>query len=326
MADGSVVDDVQARVGLVLVVGGAPSGGARPRVWSSVDDGATFSAEGIPGVTRTPARLAAWGAKWLTVGGGEAPCPHPTALDTWVRDAGGTWAEAPFDQMMCVGSAANLATVTGTAVLSGSGTGDSPIVWSSSDGLHWADHSARFAGLLPGPVVADATEFTLFGTGAAGPWVSTSRDGVTWAPPGRLTDLGAGASVMDAVVVDGRAAAIVSDTRGGVGIVTRDTAGAWHTTVARGLSAATLARVESVEGGLVALGGDTKGPAMWVSKEGLSWRPIDVPAEATAAGVTSTLTGVATAEGRAYLGGRLESATGSGLGVLWSGPAALLAP
>jgi hypothetical protein len=166
----------------------------------------------------------------------------------------------------------------------------------------------------------------LFGTGDAGPWVAVSRDGIIWEPPRRLPDLASGDTVVDVIETSGQVAAIVNDPRGGVGILARDAGGAWHTKLANGLAADTLARVEATDGGLVALGADPRGPAAWASSDGAMWRPIELPAEATAGGPSANLISVAVVSGRAYLTGQLEDAAGRTVGALWTGPASLLAP
>jgi hypothetical protein len=66
---------------------------------------------------------------------------------------------------------------------------------------------------------------------------------------------------------------------------------------------------------------------MWASADGASWHPLALPAEATASGSSATLTGVAVADGHAYLVGQVKAPTGAGaIGALWTGPASLLAP
>jgi hypothetical protein len=97
-----------------------------------------------------------------------------------------------------------------------------------------------------------------------------------------------------------------------------------------GLTRETLSRIVAVGDGLVALGGGDAGPLAWVSADGVAWRPLDLPAEATEGGTNAALNGAAIVDGRAYLVGQRArgdgGTSGGATGSLWSGPAELLQP
>ena len=83
----------------------------------------------------------------------------------------------------------------------------------------------------------------------------------------------------------------------------------------------------TIENWLVALGGDEKGALAWISPDGVTWRPLDLPPEAVASGPNASLTGAAVADGRAYLTGQILAPAGDRtIGALWTGPGPLLHP
>ena len=289
------------------------------RAWSSGDGGATWVAEPLPPDMRAPLRVVAWGDRFLAAGAGEFDCPHPFALQTWVRTAGGTWNAAPADQKFCVGGSGELAVHGQIAVMAGTGSGDVPFVWSSRDGLHWIDRSGAIQrDTTPAAVIADSSGFAVFGASPAGPWDVHSVDGSAWQGerlPGNAT-----VYPMDAFLRDSQPAVIV-ESGSSVGVIARDSAGAWQTQPANGLDASLLARVVAVKGRLVALGGGSAGPRIWASADGTSWRAVELP---SGLATTTSLTSAIVANDRAVLSGQ-TTINGKAVGAIWIGPASLLA-
>ncbi len=325
------IADVAALPGLVVANGASGQAGEVGVAWVSADHGATWTSEPEPAAARAAARLVPWGDKVLAVGTGDGAgnCAHPSAIQVAVRAATGGWTAAPFDQLVCAGGTALAATSGAHAAIVGAGTGDVPYAWSSLDGLHWTDRSAVFADRYPQGIAVDAAGFVAFGNDLATQalWVSRSADGASWENPTPLPGLATTSIVGNPVVMEGIVAVFVADRAGAVGIVQPDSAGAWQSRAVTGLDSATLTGIEAVEGGLVAHGGDAAGPKAWVSADGVTWRPLALPPEAIASGAGANLTGVAVADGRAYLVGQIVAPAGDrGIGALWTGPASLLAP
>jgi hypothetical protein len=322
------VDDVLARAGSVTAAGAAGAARKVGIAWTSLDRGATWTAESMPGATRSVIRLAPWGDRLLAVGEGDAGCPHPSVVDIWVRSPGGDWAAAPFDPLFCAGGTAEVAATGSHAVLVGTGSGDVPYAWSSDDGLHWTDRSEVFAGRAPQGVAVEGPGFLAVGSGfSVPPWESRSQDGTSWSAPHSIAGLGDVSVIGDPVEFDGTAAIFATDGAGAVGIIRADGHGGWTSQPCDGLHGDTVGRIESVSDGLVALGGDDRGPAMWASSDGTTWHPLGLPAEAVASGGQATLTGVSIADGRAYLVGQIVAASGGpAIGALWTGGASLLVP
>jgi hypothetical protein len=314
----ATVLDVAAGSARIVAVGGAVTTGSA-KAWSSADGGRTWVAESLPPDSRTPIRVVAWGDRFLVVGAGEFNCPHPFALQTWLGSAGGSWTPAPADPMFCVGGSAEVAVHDGTAVMVGIGSGDVPFAWSSTDGLHWTDRGAIRPDTLPNVVMADASGFTVFGSSPSAPWVARSSDGATWqseALPGTGS-----VSVLAAFTRNGAPAAIVS-SGSGIGVISRDSAGAWQAEAGEGLDPGLVGRIVAVDGGLVAVGGGETGPALWASKDGTTWRPAMLP---SGSGAGTAFTSATIIGGGAVLTGQM-TVDGQARGVIWSGPASLLAP
>ena len=322
------IADVIARSGLVTAAGsGTP--GTPATAWTSLDDGATWTAERLPGTAGSPDRLMSWGQRTLAVGVGDGDCPHPSMVEVWVRSVAGRWTGAPADPMFCAGGTASVATSGSVAAIVGAGTGDVPYEWSSTDGLHWTDGSGVLGGLLPAGIAADGSGLLAVGSGVApaAAWFSDSKDGRTWDGPHPIAGT-VGLSIMgDPVESRGQPAVFARDAAGSVQILRQDGEGGWRSEPCDGLHADSVSRFVAVGGSLVALGGDRDGPAISVSTDGATWHPLALPAEATANGSSATLTGVAVADGHAYLVGQVKAPTGAGaIGALWTGPASLLAP
>jgi hypothetical protein len=326
---GAIADVVALPSSVVAVAGGAAG---KPGIaWSSSDGGATWTSEPLPGTASTVGRSIAWGDRVLTLGEGDGDCAHPSVTKIWIRDAAGGWKAAPFDPLLCAGGIAQAAAAGGHAVILGTGAGDVAFAWSSDDGLKWTDHSTTFNGRLPQGVAADGSGFVAFGVGPfPGPaWSARSADGSTWAEPVPLPGLADSAVIGSPVVLGGEIAVFVGDPSGAIGVLKPDGNGGWRSEQTHGLTRETLGRIVAVGDGLVALGGDAAGPAAWISADGVSWRPLALPAEATDSGADAALNGAAIVDGRAYLVGQVagEGGTAGGaVGALWSGPAALLQP
>ena len=314
----SSIADLAASPGRIVAVGGlGPIGSAG--AWSS-RDGVAWVADPLPADQRTPSRVVAWGDRFLAAGAGSFNCAHPVAVQTWVRSASGTWAPAPADQKDCVGGMGQLAVHGQTAVFAGLGSGDVPFVWSSADGLHWTDRTGAIQpDTAPNAVLGDASGFTIFGSSRAGPWVARSVDGSVWQSerlPGNASVV-----IVAAVHRNGQAAAI-AESGSTVGVIAQDAGGAWQPLAADGLDASILSRVVDVDGGLVALGGAESGPRAWASSDGTTWRTVELP---TGVDASTSVSGALVADGRAFLSGQM-TINGQAAGVIWSGPASLLAP
>ena len=323
------ITDVVALPSAVVATAAGGVAGDHGIAWSSADDGATWTSEALPGTTHAMGHSVAWGDRVLTLGEGDGDCAHPAVTGIWVRDAAGTWAAAPFDPLLCAGGIAQAATAGDKAVILGTGAGDVAFAWSSADGLKWTDRSAPFEGRLPQGVAADDSGFIAFGVGPSGPpWSARSADGTTWEKPVPLPGLAEGSIIGNPVVLDGEIAVFVGDPSGAIGVLRPDGNGGWKSEQTSGLTRDTLSRIVSVGDGLVAFGGDQTGAKAWTSADGVTWRPLELPAEATDSGPDAALNGAAIVDGRAYLVGQVagSGAAGGAVGALWSGPASLLTP
>ncbi|HLO34504.1 MAG TPA: hypothetical protein VK194_00415, partial [Candidatus Deferrimicrobium sp.] len=271
---------------------------------------------------RAPTRVVPWGDRVLAVGVGDAPCAHPQGDGMWVRAAGGTWTEAPFDQLFCTGGTFDVAATAARAVIAGTSTGETAYVWASDDGLRWTDRSQPFEGFAPQAVTAVGDGFVAFGRGSTGVWVSVSSDGSSWGSPQVTVPLN-DTSVVAAVTLDGRPLAIVRTTQGQVGLLELAD-GAWTSRAATGLDANGLVRVVATGDGLVALGDRTGGAGAWVSVDGVAWRAIELPDRLHATG--ANVAGAAIDGERAAIVGNVPLPDGTSMGSIWTGPSSLLAP
>ena len=323
------IADVATLPGLVVVAAAAGAAGERGVAWTSPDGGATWVSEPLPKGARSLGHLVRWGDRLLLIGEADGDCAHPSVVQVQVRAATGGWTAAPADAILCAGGLPQGAAAGSRAVIVGTGAGDVPYAWSSEDGLHWTDHSGPFVDRLPQGVAVDGSGFVAFGAAPlpASAWVSRSADGTAWEAPRPLPGL-AGATILgNPVVLDGELAVLAGDPNGAIGLLKPDSSGGWTSQPTEGLARATLSRVIAVDGGLVAIGGDERGAAAWVSSDGITWRPLPLPPEAVASGAGTTLTGVAVADGRAYLVGQMVAAgSDRAIGALWTGPATLLRP
>jgi hypothetical protein len=308
-----------------LAAGAGGQVGQLPVIRHSTD-GLVWDAEDITSRDgMAPGRMTLIGNRVVAVGGGETDrCGHPSALDTWARDATGTWAEATFDPAFCVGTGnVNLlAGRGGTVVLLGAGSGDVVYLMTSDSGLAWAGVPKPFSGVYPHVAVSNGTRIWVFGSAPAGqPVVSISADSETFGAPEPLPGLGSETSIVGAALLDGRPIAIA--TRGqAVGVVRLIADGTWDVTEASGIVGTAIARIVLVDGHLVALGGDETGtPLAWASADGTSWRPMALPQVQ----LGTTLQGVAVHDGIAVIVGQV-SAGDHGVAAVWRGSPALLAP
>ena len=324
------IADVVALPGTVVAVATSGAAGGDGIAWSSGDGGATWASEPLPGTTSGIGRSIGWGDRVLTLGEGDGDCAHPSVTKIWIRDAAGIWKAAPFDPLLCAGGIAQAATAGDHAVILGTGAGDVGFAWSSDDGLKWTDRSSTFNGRLPQGVAADGSGFVAFGVGPfPGPaWSARSADGSTWQEPVPLPGLAEGSIIGNPVVFGGEIAVFVGDPSGAIGVLKPDGNGGWKSDLTTGLTRETLSRIMAVGDGLVALGGGEAGPLAWISADGVAWRPLTLPAEATEGGVDAALNGAAIVDGRAYLVGQVPGSAGAAgaVGALWSGPAQLLQP
>jgi hypothetical protein len=323
------IADVIARPGFVAAAASGTTG-TRGIAWSSLDDGATWTAEPMPGPAGFLTRLVPWGDRTLAIGEGDGDCAHPSTVGIWVRSVAGLWTAAPADPMFCAGGTASAAASGLVATIVGAGAGDVPYQWSSTDGLHWDDESRVLGGRLPAGIAVDKSGFLAVGSGfapAAAAWASHSKDGTTWDGPHPIAGTVGLFIVGDPIESKGDLAIFATDSAGAVNILRLDGEGGWRSESCDGLNGDTVSRFIAVGGSLVALGGDRDGPRMWASADGASWRPLALPAEARTSGSAAALTGVAVAGGHAYLVGQVKAPTGTGtIGALWTGPASLLAP
>ena len=323
------IGDIATLPGVVIVAAAAGAAGERGIAWTSLDQGSTWVSEPIPKAARSLGRLVPWGDRVLLIGEADGGCAHPSVVQVQVRAPAGGWTAAPFDPIFCAGGLPQGAAAGTHAVIVGAGAGDVPYAWSSDDGLRWTDQSRPFVDRLPQGVAVEGSGFVAFGTAPlpASAWVARSEDGKAWEAPQPLPGLAGATVVGNPVVLDGDLAILAGAPNGDVGLLQPDGSGGWSSQLTQGLTRATLSRVIAVDGGLVAIGGDDKGPAAWVSSDGVEWRALALPPEAVASGAGATLTGVAEADGRAYLVGQIVAAGGDrAIGALWTGPATLLRP
>ncbi|MGZ8515687.1 MAG: hypothetical protein ACXWXA_11680, partial [Candidatus Limnocylindrales bacterium] len=315
---------VIATTGGFLAAGWGPFGNS-PVVLDS-SDGRTWTAAAIEARSGGPAVLVPWGEKVLGFAGDEeGRCAHPSAIETWVRDVNGVWAEAPFDPLFCAGAGnGSLLVHAGHPLLIGAGNGDVPYDLTSDDGLHWVDHPHAFGdNFYPQAVASDGAWVWLFGSADDGsPVVTRSADGVTWEPPSPLAVIGRDGAVQSAVVVDGRLKVFAISAAGTLGVLEPAVGGGWVSAPTDGIRGDQLARVQVVDHHLLATGADENGvPLAWVSADGTTWSPMRMPAEA---GNEASLTGVAVANGVAILVGQVVI-DGRGVGAIWIGSPDLLA-
>ncbi len=284
-------------------------------------DGSSWTSESIKDSGRHPTGLARWGDRIIAFGSGDAPCAHPVGLDTWVRSATGAWTEAPFANLLCYGTDVSVAVVDDHPIVVGSGPGDNAVVWSSTDGLHWVDHSQAFAGLLPRAVTGDGQSAVLFAEGDGGAETSSTTDGSAWTVPVAMAGVPQ-ITIDGAFWIDG-APLVVASSGGVVGTLRPASGGGWDSTAAAGIAADQLRGLVAFDGGLIAIGGADR-VAAWVSRDGAAWRAIALPEALAVAG--ANVAGVAIQGGHAVLVGSVPGADGTPESAIWTGSPDLLAP
>jgi hypothetical protein len=314
-----------------VAVGSAGRAGELPVALSS-RDGRTWTPENIGGRGTAPELALAWGERVLAVGGGQTSrCAHPgSEIDTWVRAADGSWAEAPFVPPLCSGGETMVPVILGDHPwLAGDGTADQPFLLESRDGLAWIDHRGR----LPDDVfieegAVDESGLWLVGRAAADGTavVLTSRDGTRFIPA-RIGDPNrSGLGVIATATIDGRLV-VVASRDDAIGRLTPDGAGGWTEEPVTGFPthdvAGDLTGIGATGGPLVAFSGHEAGlPGIWASADGTAWHQVPIPTEMT---VGAWLSDVAVGHGIAVLAGHLESADGNGLvGAIWWARASIL--
>jgi hypothetical protein len=297
--------------------------GVRPAAWSS-PDGETWTEESIPGDMRTPATAIRWGDRVLVVGSGEigGECARGPATNTWVRDIGGTWTQAPFQGLFCAGGGPSVAAAGRIAVIVGPGRRRG-LSWTSNDGLRWADHAGEFeGGRLPYAVLASGTDFAAAGASPRGAWVSRSPDGAEWTEPVRLPAPD-DARPLGATIVGGTIVVMLAIPSGPVGVAWSEDGQSWTAEPVAGLAGDHLVSVEAFDGGLVAHGDDAaREGAAWVSADGRAWRRVALPTARTGGYGTDFAVG----HGRVVLLGGIKGADGISRIAAWVGPASLVAP
>jgi hypothetical protein len=318
-------DVVAGPDGFLVAGGGGPIGNSA--IVLSSHDGQSWSNEAISGSFAAPSGLVVVGASVFAVGGGETNrCAHPAALTAWARDLSGDWHEAPFDDVFCAGLGnTTMFEFDRHVVLAGAGTGDQPFYMTSEDGLRWADTGPNpFGDIYPHAILAWDKDLWIFGSAPNGAPVVVHRiAGKPFEPPAAIPGLGPDASIIAAVWLD--APVLVASVGGASGIMRTDATGNWVGVPAVGLPRDQVARIEVVDGHLVALGGTENGlPEAWTSADGAQWRPVVLPDQALTG---SAFTSVAVIGGTAVLVGQMEAPNGAGaIGAIWTGPASLLAP
>ena len=287
-------------------------------------DGSQWTGTPIPSRFFGPTDVISWDGHLLDTGGGEARCAHPSAADTWVRAADGTWTEAPESDVLCQGLTIQPLIVDGRAIAVGSGPGDNPIAWSSDDGLRWVDRGAPLAGLLPQGVAGDGSSAFTIAWGERGIFGSTSDDGIAWTRPVLISGLPADLHIQGVFLRDGRPT--IAATEGGVaGLVGLDASGAWTTSRIDAFGGDDLRTIRPIPGGLLAIGSTDRGGLAWVSADGATWRPVELPGDL--ANIGGMVADVAIRNGRAVVLGELTNpASGATSGEIWLGRASLLAP
>ena len=305
-----------------FVAAGSELAGRHPVAVSSTD-GVAWRTEGVDGDGRTPRMLALWGDRVLAFGAGDTPCTHPVGLETWVRSASGTWTEAPFVDLLCHADDVWIAFLHDRPILVGSGPGDGPVAWSSTDGLHWTDHSQAFAGLLPRAVVSDGRTATMIAEGPTAAWSAATTDGSIWTTPTKIPGTTGGMWIGGAFLIGGRPTVIASQG-GALGTLRADGSGGWVRIPATGLTTDDLGAITAFDGGLLATGGNGSGAMAWVSDDGASWRKLALPRALQVDG--ASVGGVAVRAGRAILIGAVSAGIDNAVSSIWTGSAELLAP
>lgn len=310
-----------------VVTGSTGQAGENPVAIHSTD-GASWTAEDISGrAGMSPRFLVPWGNGILVTGGGESSrCAHPGGeMDSWVRAADGTWAEAPFEPVLCVGGPVVPVIHDRRPWLIGSGVADVPFLMDSADGLNWTDHPQRLGDVfVQSGLSAAGGLWVVARTPDGSTLILRSTDGVRFDRRPLVTSSGQPVDVTAAVALHDRAVLLV--TKGSsTGTLTSDGSGGWLEAGASGLPHVELMSITAADDRLVALGSsDNKPQGAWSSADGTSWSALELPGDVARG---ATVTGIAVANGIAVLVGQIEAPDGSVMvGAIWRGSASLLAP
>jgi hypothetical protein len=298
-------------------------GRQRPVVLHSID-GVDWTPEPISsGLSAYPSSLTAVGDRVIGVGAAETGrCAHPFAIDTWARSPAGTWREAPWADQLCAGREFASVVLSSDGIhLVGTGNGDAPLSWTSPDGVNWTNDRPDVGEFAARTAVADGHEVLVFGLNGSGPpGLVATTDGHAFA-----------ARPFAVVPADGFPLALIWDASGlqaflasgeRLLVVTRDPTGTWTSAIASGVRGDLIASITTVDGGLVALGGDDARPVLgWTSADGHTWQSLGLPIAGPGAGVSD----VATHDGVAVIVGTTDSPDGlETFGTIWSGSSVLL--
>ena len=310
-----------------VVAGSTGQAGENPIAIHSAD-GASWIAEDISGRGgMSPRFLVPWVDGLLVMGGGQsARCAHPGGeMASWVRAADGTWAQGPFDPVLCVGAPVVPVIHEGKPWLIGSGVADVPFLMDSTDGLNWADHPERLGDVFVQSGLSTAGNLWVVARAPdESALILRSTDGTRF---DRMPLVGAGGKhleVIAAVAFRDRAVLFVNDGSS-IGAFSSNGSGGWQETQAAGLPLNGVQSVQVVDDHLIAAGATDDGqPLAWASADGSSWRLIELPREVAGG---ATVGGMAVANGTAVLIGQVTTSDGStAVGAIWTGPASLLAP
>jgi hypothetical protein len=129
--------------------------------------------------------------------------------------------------------------------------------------------------------------------------------------------------VYGAFLIDG-APTIIAGQGGVLGTIRPDGSGGWTTMESSGLTADLLGTISAFDGGLLAVGGNGPGAHAWVSRDGSSWRPVELAPELASAG--ASVAGVAVRDGRAILIGATVTGADNAASSIWTGSADLVRP
>ena len=310
-----------------VVAGSTGQAGENPVAIHSTD-GASWMAEDISGrAGMSPRFLVPWVDGLLVTGGGQSSrCAHPGGeMASWVRAADGTWAQGPFNPVLCAGGPVTPVIHDGRPWLVGSGVADVPFLMDSADGLTWADHPERLGDVFVQSGFSAAGDLWVVARAPDGSaLILRSPDGVRFDRTPLVAAGGKPVEVIAAVALRDRAVLLVNDGSS-IGTLTSDGSGGWLETGVSGLPQVELVSVTVADDHLIALGSaEDKPQRAWSSADGSSWSAVELPGEVTPG---ATVRAIAIANGIAVLVGQIEAPDGSIMvGAIWTGPAGLLAP